>query len=138
MRKRIAALVLVGLLLLAGTQVALATDGAGNGRGNPCFLDLLPEDARLQAEAVLSEFRAKMTALRERIAAYRGTGDREGMGEVREEMWQIKNEVREQIAPLLPEEYRDRYMNREYGRQRHCQPEDRPLKGGWRAGKSAG
>lgn len=136
MAKTIVALLLVGLFLFGGTQVALATDTAVSGGGNPCFLDLLPEDARRQAETILSELHAKIAALREQIAGYRGTADREKMAEIHEERWEVKSEAREQIAPLLPEEHQERFMNKEYERKRHYQPNERPSKGGWRANRT--
>lgn len=130
MRKSLVALMVIGLLILGGAQVALAADTAVNGKENPCFLNLLPEDARQQAEDILSNLHARLSTLRARLSEYRGTLDRENMDEVREEMWELKREAREQIAPLLPEEHRERFMNREYMRQHRFQPEDRPVKGG--------
>lgn len=136
MRKSVVILLMIGLVIL-GVQVAFAADAGAGGRGNPCFLDLLPKDARLQAESILNEFHDQMAVLREQVASFRGADGRESRSEVHNEMWELKREAREQIASLLPDEHQEKFMNRDYGRHRHFQPENRPLRGGWKAGNSS-
>jgi hypothetical protein len=66
MSRKIIILLILGLLVLSGTQLAYATEVAVGGTQRSCFLDLLPEDARADAEKIISDFRQN-NVLRERL-----------------------------------------------------------------------
>jgi len=88
MRRLLVILLVLGICLVGATQLAFATDTAGSPRGMATgrFLDKLPEETREQVKSIMEEYQGKMTALR--------------------------NEMREAIAPYIPEEWKEQLANR--------------------------
>lgn len=131
MRKRIFIFLLLALLVLGVTQMAYATDVVVNKTpGRSCFLDYLPEDAREQAETIIRDFHANMTDLRERMAQTWDSGDREAKDEIRQEMRELREEKRDAILNLLPEEYKEAYQERGFQGQQKFRPEGHGNRGG--------
>ena len=124
MSKKIVILLLLGLLLLGGTQLAYAAEVVVNEESDrACFLDYLSPEARERAENIIRDFHQAMTALRHRMAQIRGTGDWDARDEVRDEMREVKEDRQEAISELLPEEYRDEYLERGFQGQKRFRPE---------------
>ncbi len=130
MRKKIITIFILGLLVLSGSQLAYATEVVVEGAQRSCFLDLLPEDARVEAEKIISDFHIKIIALRERLFAAREAGDLEERDIVRNEMWQLKEEKRTAILDLVPDDLKDQYMERGFQKQQNFRPEMNPERHG--------
>jgi hypothetical protein len=128
MHKKIITLLLLGLLVLGGTQLAYATEVVVEGAQRNCFLDLLPEDARGEVEAIISDFHTKMTALRARLFAAREDGDLAERDAVRSEMWELKEEKRAAILEHIPAELKEQYMERGFQKQQKFRREERPAR----------
>ena len=129
MRTVMIAVLLAGLFFVGGVQHASATNHEVNGSERFCFMNVLPEETRLQVKEILAEFRTEMAALRAQIAQQRESGDRDGLAELRNQGRELKQEMREEIAALLPEEYREQYLNRKHKHCRRYQPANRPARG---------
>ncbi len=113
MNKRFVILLVLGLLILGITQLAYATEVVVNEDSErSCFLDYLSPEAKVQAENIIKEFHAAMTALRARMAEVRGTGNTEARDEVRAEMRVAQEAKRAAIADLLPEGVKEQYLER--------------------------
>jgi hypothetical protein len=130
MSRKIIILLILGLLVLSGTQLAYATEVVVGGTQRSCFLDLLPEDARADAEKIISDFHAKITVLRERLFAAREAGNLEERDIVRNEMWQLKEEKRAAFLNYIPEDLKEQYMQRGIQKQQNFRPEMRPQRHG--------
>ncbi len=128
MRKKMITLLVLGLLILSGTQLAYAADVVVEGAQRSCFLDLLPEGARAEAENIIKDFHAKMVQLREKLFAARESGDLDERDAVRAEMWELKEEKREMIREYIPDELKDQYMERGFQKQEKFRPEERPVR----------
>jgi len=112
MRKTIFVLLLLALLVMGTTQAALAF-GGGYGRGpdnlNGCWLDLISEDARIEVNAIRDKFMDKIADLKEQFRSLRDQGQIEESRELRTEMWDLKEEMKEELKPYIPEEYMERF-----------------------------
>jgi hypothetical protein len=128
MSKKIVTLLILGLLVLGGTQLAYATEVVVEGTQRSCFLDLLPEDSRAGVENIISDFHAKITALRERLFEAREEGNLAERDAVRSEMWELKEEKRDAILEHIPAELKGQYMERGFQRQQKFRPEERPAR----------
>ena len=133
MRKLIVFSLVLAICLLGATQLAFATEAAVSPGGpqRACFLDLLDDDTRAKVEEVIQEYYEKMMALRDQMQQFRIEGDRNGLVETREEIWDLKEERRESIAEVLPEEYRDDYLGRGFEKQQRHRPSERSFGHGW-------
>lgn len=92
MRKTLLIILVIGACLLGATQLVFATGAAGYLRGTaPTFrlLENLPEDTREEVESIITEYQDKIAALRD--------------------------EMREKIAPYIPEELKEQFENWEPG-----------------------
>ncbi len=133
MSKKIVTLLVLGLLVLGITQLAYATEVVVNEESErSCFLDYLSPESRTKAESIIEEFHAVMTSLRAKMAEARGTGDRDARDAVHEEMGEARDSKRESIGALLPDEYKNEYMEREFQGMRKHSPEDSQLRAGGR------
>ena len=133
MRKLIVFSLVLAICLLGVTQLAFAAEAAVSPGGSQraCFLDLLDEDTRAKVEEVIQEYYEKMIALRERMQQSRVDGDRDDLMEARKEIWDLKEERRESIAEVLPEELQDDYLSRGFEKQQRHRPSDRSFGHGW-------
>ncbi len=128
MSKKMITLLVLGLLILSGTQLAYASEVVVEGTQRSCFLDLLPDDARAGAENIIKEFHAKMTALRERLFTARESGNLAERDAVRDEMWELKEEKRDAIREYIPAEMQGQYMEGGFQKQQKFRPEERPAR----------
>jgi hypothetical protein len=112
MRKTIF-VVLVLALLVAGTSQAVLAFGGGYGRGldnvNGCWLEPISPEAKLEVDAVREKFMNQITALQEQFRSARAQGQIEESREIRTEMWNLKEEMKEELKPYIPEEHRERF-----------------------------
>ncbi|MEW5920503.1 MAG: hypothetical protein AB1796_06015 [Bacillota bacterium] len=115
MRKTLIVLLVIGLLVVGTSQVALAF-GLGNGNGMKTgicggngWFDSLPPEVQEKISEIKETYREQLTTLKEKIWSLREARDFEGLTKAREEMAQLKEEIRQKIEPLLPEEYREKY-----------------------------
>ncbi len=133
MRKNLLVLLLVGLLVLGASQAVLAFGLGGEGRGmkegicggNRWFDALTPEEQEKIAE-IKETYLARLTALKEKMRSLREAKDFAGLAEARAELAQLKQEIREQIQPLLPEEYRE--MCRQMGPGKRIWPRNKMMR----------
>jgi hypothetical protein len=136
-RKLLVTLLVLGICILGATQLAFATGTTRSPRGTApdCFLNLLPEETREQVESIIKDYHDKMTALHDEMQAYRESGDKENLMEIRDEMWELKQEMREAITPYVPEEFKEQYANREPGMRHTNRCEGRSFKHGWKGSR---
>lgn len=124
MRKTIILLLVAGLLILAASQTALAF-GLGNGRGmkdrscvnEPWFASLAPE-VQQQITEIREAHKEQAVALREEMRTLRAEGKLEELRAARQELVALKQETRDKIIALLPEEYRDDFQAMGHGKKR--------------------
>ncbi len=115
MRRTVVVVLVVALLVIGASQVALAFGpgiGPRAGGENGCWLETLSEEAREQVAAVRESFRETIVALKEKMWSLRDEGNVDEARAVREEMWEAKEEMREEIAPYLPDDFQEHMENR--------------------------
>ena len=96
------------------------------------FLDKLPEETRAQVESIIKEYQDKMAALHDEMKAYRESGDQENLMKLRDEMLELKQEMREKIASYIPEDLKEQFENWEPGMRHTNRFEGRSFKHGWK------
>ena len=136
MRKIIVYSLVLALCLLGAAQLVAATETAESPAATQqrsCFLNLLDAESRKRVEALIQEYNEKKAVLREMMQEHRVAGQRDELAAAREEMWDLKEERQKAIAEALPEEYREEYLDRGFGRQRMHRPGDdvRAFEHGW-------
>lgn len=122
MRKTLIIILLVGLMVV-GTYQAVFAFGFGEGNGikaricnGDCWYETVPSKLREKITGIREAYFEKITALKEKLRKLREDGDFEGMMQAREEMSELKEEMRAEILPLIPEGYRERLAERGAGR----------------------
>lgn len=129
MRKKIFTFLLLGLLILGSTQLIYAAEQVGEDTSQQnCILNLLSEDASEKVREVISNFHAQMTVLREKLFTARESQNLEEAATVRDEMWELKEEKREAILEIVPDELKEQYVEKGFQKQQKFRPEDRPLR----------
>jgi len=112
MRKTIFVVLVLALLLMGTSQAVLAFGGV-NDRGpdnvNGCWLESISPEAKLQVNAIREKFMDQITALKEQFRSARDQGQIEESREIRTEMWNLKEEMKEELKPYIPEEYMERF-----------------------------
>ena len=112
MRKTIFVLLALALLIMGTSQAALAF-GNGFGRGsdnvNGCWLETISPEAKAEVTAIREKFMDKIAALKEQFRSLRDQGQIEESREIRNEMWDLKEEMKEELRPYIPEEYLERF-----------------------------
>ena len=141
MRKVIVLFLILGICFLGASQLVFAAGNVTAPQGaavRPCFLDMLSEENRVQVEKIIQEYHDKMIILREKMQSFRVSGDREKLQEVRDEVWEVKEQKREAIAPYIPEDLQEQFAGNEYARKRTFRPEQRSFKHAWNKNESKG
>ncbi|MDO9535667.1 MAG: hypothetical protein Q7J85_10150 [Bacillota bacterium] len=112
MRKTIFVLLALALLVMGTSQAVLAF-GGGNGRGpdnvNGCWLESISPEAKAEVTAIREKFMDKIAVLKEQFRSLRDQGQIEESREIRTEMWDLKEEMKEELRPYIPEEYMERF-----------------------------
>jgi Spy/CpxP family protein refolding chaperone len=111
------ALVVLSVLVLSSTAFAFYGGGFGSGQNRFCFRETLTEEQQAQFEGIIEQYRAKMTALREKMFALRSAGDSEGFREAQAERYELMEQKREELSEIFPDEYAERFQNQNCGRQ---------------------
>ncbi len=104
MKKTILTFAVITLTLLVLSTSAFAYGGGfGPGSNGSCLREELTPEQQSRFDAVIENFRARMTELREKIFAARESGDSEAFAEAREERDQLMLEKQEQLGEIFPE-----------------------------------
>jgi len=115
-KKTLLTLTMITILVLALSSTAFAFGGFGGyGPGGACLRDSLNEEEQSRFASIIEQFRDKMIELREKMFAFRESGDLEGQQAVREERYKLMEEKRAAIGAYFPE-YADRFQNFEGGK----------------------
>ena len=124
MRKTIILLLLIGLLVLATSQTALAFS-PGNGRGmkericgGNVWFGLLAPETQAQIREIREYYREQMAALSQEMRSLRQAEDTEGLTKARKELAALREKMKQEIEALLPAEVKETYGEMSPGKKR--------------------
>ncbi len=103
MRKSMAAVLVVSLVMLLGTQLVWAAS-------NPCIMQEVDADVANRIERLRAAFKAQRDEIKDKLHALRGSAEHEQMDTLRADMLDLKSRIRAEIRELLPEEWKDQCM----------------------------
>ncbi|MDY6827361.1 MAG: hypothetical protein SVV67_09365 [Bacillota bacterium] len=119
MKKTLLILTLIVALVLSLSSSVFAFGGFGSyGSGGTCLRDSLSEEEQPRLERIMEQFQNKMYELREKMLAFRKSGDDKGIQAVEEERFKLMEEKRTAMGAAFPE-LSERFQNSEQ-RKGYC------------------
>ncbi len=131
MGKKLMVLLIVGLLVLGTTQAVMAFGpGQGQevgpeGKESSCWVITLPEEIQEKIAEIRENYQEKIASLRDNLRSQKQDKDFEGSLEAREQLAEVKEEVRTEITEVMPEEYQEKA--KEMGPGKKCGPGGRMM-----------
>jgi len=120
--KKILIITAVTMVILGISSGVLAFEngsGFGAGRHDQCLLEALDDGQKTQFEEIISEYREKMSALRESIYELRESGSYDEFREAHENRHTLMEEKRDALRDVIPEKYAEVFEGRGQGMRHH-------------------
>ena len=113
MRKTLIVFSILIIGLMAASTAAFGFGGLGDGfRAGPhetCIMDSLSGEEQEVFMEIMTDYQDALSELRERMRDLRKEGNYEAFREAKSELFEIKEERREQLSKILPDEYKNRF-----------------------------